>query len=93
MLLLLWSLLVLGINMCWSGNIDFFLNPPVEMVVSITCNCRINMTLWVDTSMLTGYFERQRVERNLILCVHAAVKKTASQASTHLLLETWSNAL
>lgn len=61
--------------MCWADNIDFFLNPPAEVVVSIIFNCRINMTLWIDTSMLTGHFERQRVEKEPhSLHVHAVVK-------------------
>lgn len=56
-------------------TLTFFLNPPVETVDSIICNCRINMALWIDTSMLTGCFERQRVERKShSLHVHVAVK-------------------
>lgn len=70
---------VLDINVRCLGDTDSFLNPPVEIVETILCNRRINMAFLIDTSMLIGHFEQQRMERKYhSLRVHAVVKQLAS---------------
>lgn len=54
----------------WVAQVTLtFLNPPVEMAVTILCKCRISMAFWIDPSVLTGHFEWK---------VHAMLKQPAS---------------